>query len=434
MDTEKIKRYSLAEVALLMIFMSGLLIAGLIVKLRARVFLSDPIALPGFGLSVSMPSGPGWERMPAWQYEDAENSMTLVGQFHRPGRGKTEVRWRFVFSTADGSERELLERQAQKIGAVIQSFDRIGQDCPLVYARMLIPSAARDEVYMGVMRLDANRSLEFLVRSSELGGLHGENVLKSAVGSIQYRPGQETADGRALMEAFLQSRSQRPLADEAFLIKDAAGENRGYYHTWHSMSSNGRQHRRMQIRQFEYDLLKLKSEIWLDPLEKEYRWKTDLSNPRAEGTVVYEIVPDESGSFLVTCNAKEVKTFPAGQFFLPEPLLTELARAFLQSEYDGAIVDVLAARGQLVPVHLTKLSPDKAKAKSEAVASVIRLDFLYHPDSYEELLFDASQNLLGKFEQQPGRRGRIWDAVSTESLRQIFQNDFDGNATVPVAL
>ena len=102
----------------------------------------------------------------------------------------------------------------------------------------------------------------------------------------------------------------------------------------------------------------------MSPLDKDYRWKTDLSNPRAEGALVYEITPDESGSLLVTCNANEVKSFPSGQFFLPEPLLAELAYAFLQSDYSGVIVDVLAVKGQLVPVHLTKLPPEKAKAKS----------------------------------------------------------------------
>lgn len=439
MDTEKIKRYSLVEVALLMIFMLGLLIAGLIVKLRARVILSDPIALPGFGLSVSIPSGPGWERTPAWQYEDAENSMTLIGQFRRPGRGQTEVRWRFVFSTPAGSERELLERQAQRIGAVIQSFGRMGQDCPLIYARMLIPSAAQDEVYMGMMRLDANRSLELLVSSSEIGGIHGESVLRSMVGSIQYRPGQEAADGRALMDEFLQTQANRlrrpPLPDEAFLIKDAVGKNRGYYYARRSFSGyNGRRPYRVSVRQFEYNVLEFESELWFDPIEKDYRWETDLSNPRMEGTVVYEIVPDESGTLLVTCNAKEIKTFSPDRFFLPEPLLTELAKVFLQSNHSSVIVDVLAARGQLVPVHLTKLPPEKAKAKSEAVESVVRINFLCHPDSYEELLFDRSQNLLGKFEQQPGRRPRLWDAVSTESLQQIFKEDFDENETVTVAL
>ena len=438
MDIKKVKRYSLVEVALLAIFMLGLLTAHLIVKLRARVVLSDLIPLSGSGLSVSLPEGSGWERTTAWQYEDAESSMMLIGQFGDPDRGGMAVRWRFVFSTPDGSERELLEQKAQKISAVIQSFDTTGQECPMVYARMRLPSSPRQEVYLGIMRLDSNRSVELLVKSYGSGSFYGENVLESVAGSIQYRPLQEAADGRALMETFLQTQanrlSGRSLPDEAFLIKDAAGENMGYYYARHSLSNRDRQQRfRTHIRQFESNSLKLESELWFDPIEKEYRWKTDLSNPRVGGALVYEIAADEGGTLLVTRNTEEIKTFPAGQFFLPEPLLNELAYAFLQSDYSGVIVDVLAARGQLVPVHLTKLPPEKAKAKSEAVDAVVRINFLYHPDSYEELLFDRSQNLLGKFEQQPGRRPRIWDTVSTDALQQIFQEDFPGNAGVSPA-
>ncbi|MCD6175048.1 MAG: hypothetical protein J7K65_04680 [Planctomycetes bacterium] len=439
MDIEKVKRYSLIEVVLLAIFMLGLLTAGLIVKLRARIVPSDLISLPGSGLSVSMPTGSGWERTAAWQYEEAENSMMLIGQFGDPGRGGMAVRWRYLFSTPAGSERELLEQKARKIGAAIQSFDMIGsQECPMVYARMLLPQTPREEIYLGIMRLDANRSVELLVRSYGFGGFHGENVLESVAGSIQYHPLQESADGRALMDEFLQTQANRlasrPLPDESFLIKDATGKNLGYYHARHSVSNdNGQSRFRMQIRQFEYNALELKSELWFDPLGKDTRWKTDLIIPQAGRPVVYEIGADESGSLSVKCDAGEIKTFPADQFFLPEPLLSELAYVFLQSEYSGVIVDVLAARGQLVPVYLTKLSPEKAKAKSEAVDAVVRMDFLYHPDSYEELLFDRSQNLLGRFEQQPGRRPRIWDTVSTKALQQIFQEDFHGNATVSVA-
>ncbi|MHC4962129.1 MAG: hypothetical protein ACYTGA_08415, partial [Planctomycetota bacterium] len=73
MDIKKVKRYSLIEVALLAVFMVGLLIAHLIVKHRATVVLSDLISLPGSGLSVSVPAGPGWERTATWQYEESES-------------------------------------------------------------------------------------------------------------------------------------------------------------------------------------------------------------------------------------------------------------------------------------------------------------------------------------------------------------------------
>jgi hypothetical protein len=428
MDIDKVKRYSLTELALLAVFVVGLLTAHLIVKLRARVFLSDLVPLPGFGVSVSMPAGPGWDRMGAWQYEDSGNSMILVSKLVAPSRGGMVVRWRFIFSTPDGSEQELLERKAGEISTVIQSFDTIGQECPMVYARMLLPQSPREEVYLGVMRLGFNRSLELLVRSSGLGTDHGENVLKTLAESVQYRPGQELADGQVWMDEFLKIQtnrlSRRSLPDEAFLITDMDGENVGYYDARHSVSKKGQRAFKTQIRQFEYNALELKSELWFDPLEKKYRWKTDLGDPRTEGVLAYEIAPDESGRLVVTRNAKEDKAFPAGQFFLPEPFLVELAGVFLQSQYSRVTIDVLAARGQLVPVRLTKIPPAKANAKAETAESVVRMDFLYHPGSYEELLFDDSQKILGKFEQQPGRRPRIWDAVSTEALEQIFQEDF----------
>jgi len=428
MDIKKVKRYSLIEVALLAVFMVGLLIAHLIVKHRATVVLSDLISLPGSGLSVSVPAGPGWERTATWQYEESESSMTLLGQFRPSNRGTMGVRWRYVFSTPDGSEQELLEQRAQKISAVIQSFHRVGQDHLVVYARMFLPSSPQEVIYMGIMRTKSNRSIELLVRSYGIGGFHGENVFRSVAGSIQYRPGQEVAEGHVLTDEFLRTQghrlSRRSRSDEAFLIKDAAGKNQGYYYARHSVSKKPQRALRTQIRQFEYNVLELESELWFDPLEKDYRWKTDLSNLRTEGALVYEIAPGQSQSLLVTRNAKEVKTFPAGQFFLPQPLLIELAQVFLESDYNGVIVDVLTAKGQLVPVRLTKVPPAEANAKSEAVESVVRMDFIYLADSYEELLFDRSQNLLGKFKQQPGRRGRIWEAVSPEALQQIFQEDF----------
>ena len=120
MDIEKVKRYSLIEVSLLGIFMAGLLIAHLIVKHRSTVVLSSGISLPGSGLSVSMPEGPGWDRTNTWQYEETESSMMLISQYGTPGGSGMAVRCRYVFSTPDGSEQELLTQKATQINADIQ--------------------------------------------------------------------------------------------------------------------------------------------------------------------------------------------------------------------------------------------------------------------------------------------------------------------------
>ncbi|MEN8127400.1 MAG: hypothetical protein ABFR90_06300 [Planctomycetota bacterium] len=431
MDIEKVKRYSLTEIVLLAILMIGLFIAGLIVKKSARILLSDPLTLFGSGLSVAMPANPGWEHTPVWQYEGSESCMTLVAQFGSPRRGRIAVRWRYIFSTPAGSEQELLTRHAYEAAATIHGVEKIGRQHPMIYARMISNSAATaDQFYLGIMRLDDNRSVELIVQSSGVSGLYEENVFRSLAESIQYQKPQQQTDGLAFMDEFLQVQSQslsgELLSDEAFLIKDAVrGRPLGYYSARYSLYNDQEQAlRQLQIQHLESGALKLESSLWFDTAQKDYRWETDLIRPGTAEAQEYRIRSDESGRLSVECNVKDTKTFPADQFFLPEPLLHELARQFLRSEYDDVIVDVLSAAGQLVPVCLEKISPDSTKIKPENTKAVVQIVYLHIQNSYEELFFDDAQNLLGKYEQQPRSRPRIWEAVPADELRRIFEHDF----------
>ena len=430
MDIETIKRYSLIEIVLLAVFTMGLLIASLIVKRRANVILSAPVSVPGSGLSVSMPANTGWEHTTAWQYEESESSLTLVGEFRNPGRGSIDVRWRYILSTPQGSEQELLKQQAMGTGVMTSDFDTVGQEHPMTYARMVSSVAGNpEEFYLGVLRLDYNRSIELLVKSSGINNYYEETIFKSLAKSIQYQMPKQLADGRALIDTFLQSQSlpreKAAFPDEAFLIKDAlTGVTLGYYAATHSLYTGDEQIlRRYHIRQFEHKYLTLDSSLWFDPFKKDYRWQTEMSYFGMKEPHVYEIETDENGALLVKCNVKKTKTFSTAQFFLPEPLLPELASRFLQSESDNVIVDVLGTMGQLVPVYLEKISPEQAKAKSEETKYIIRMTYLHVQNSYDELYYDKSRTLLGKYEQQPRRRGHIWETVSIEELQRIFQMD-----------
>jgi hypothetical protein len=90
-----------------------------------------------------------------------------------------------------------------------------------------------------------------------------------------------------------------------------------------------------------------------------------------------------------------------------------------------------------VPVRLEKIDPQQAQAKSNEVESAIRIIYLHRQDSFEDLLFDNSMALLGKFEQSSRRRIRIWDAVSPKELQerfninlQDFTEEIASNATI----
>jgi hypothetical protein len=442
MNIETIKRYSLVEIVLLVVFMMGMLIASLIVKQRAKVLLSDPLPLFGSGLSVFMPANPGWEYTPAWQYEESESSMTLIGQYRNPGRGKIEVQWRYILNTPAGSEQELLTQRVRDTGAVISGLETVGQANPMTFARM-VSGTARDieEFYLGIIRLDYSRSIELLVKSSGINNFYEETIFKSLAAGIQYQTPKHLADGHALINAFLKSQSplgtKKAFPDEAFLIKDAQRDAvLGFYSTTHSLSAgDGQTLQQSCIRQFEYRNLTLNSLVWFNPLKKKYRWKTDLIYPGITQPQLYEIEADDTGTLTVKRDIKDTKTFLADPFFLPEPFLSELARYFLQSDSSEVVVDVLGFRGELVPVYLEKIPLEKVKAKLKNADTAVRIVYLHIRNSYEELFFDQSRNLVGKLEQQPGRRGRVWDAVPIEELQRIFQMDVStSNETVAIHL
>lgn len=423
MDIDKIKRYSLVELALLTIFVIGLFISAQIVKRRMRIVLSEPVGLPNSGLAVQMPASPGWEQTPSWQYEASENCMTLIGQLRSRTGGRAEVRWRYYYATPSGSEEDILESHAQKIGANVHGTDTIGDEIPMVYANMSTGPAAEEQFRLGIMRLEHDRSIELMVKSYRINQFYEMEVFNSLAKSIQYQIPPELTDGRAFLDEFLED-GLGTLGDEAYLLKDPQGRTQGYYYARHSSFTDQENTlRRSQIQHVDEQYFRLKSSIWLNRKNHDYRWETDIGLPMDKEIHAYQIKRDKAGTLSIDCSIEGARTLTAVQFFLPEPLLSEAAFAFAGSRYDAIVIDVISSRGQMVAVRLSKIDPQQSRAKAENVASVVRIDYLHRWDSLEDLLFDKELNILGKYEQSSARRIRIWDTVAPHELQELFKID-----------
>ena len=425
MDIEKVKRYSLVELVLLCIFFIGLLISGLIVKVRQRVLLLPPLELSGSGVAVSMPKGKNWDSTPAWQYEESGQCMVLVGQFRsQAGRG-IEVRWRYYFATPAGSEEELLKEQADSMGADILRMDTAGQ---MVYASMVARGTAPEPFYVGMRRLNFDRSVELLVKPYGLNSAYEENVFTTLAQNMTYQLPDELANGQAWMDTFLQSQDRQEsdsFTDEAFVIKDIRGSAVGYYYARQVVPANGdAMPRRIQIRHLDKKLFKLQSDLWYHLADKTYRWETEFESFVVRDRHSYKVERDSDGTLSVVGYAKSARFLEQVHFFLPEPLLMQTLSAFADGSLDKVVVDVVSADGRMVPVRLEKIDPAQSKVSFEKAASMIRIDYLHLDDSYEDLQFDASGNLLGKFEQAFRRRLRIWEAVDPAELQDRSNLNF----------
>ena len=418
MDIEKVKRYSLVELVLLSFFIIGLLISGLIVKVRQRVLLSPPLELSGSGVAVSIPRGEGWDSTSTWQYEESGQCMAFVGQFRsQRGRG-IEVRWRYYFATPAGSEEELLKKQADSIGAQVLRVDTAGQ---MVYASMVSRGTREERFYVGMRRLDFDRSVELLVKPYGLNSTYEENVFTSLAESMTYRIPDELANGQAWMDTFLQSQSRQDadsLTDEAFVVKDIRGSAVGYYYARQvALGDRAPKLQRIQIRHVDNKQLTLESDLWYHLADKTYRWETQVESFDGRNRHSYKVERGDDGRLTVADHKKSLASLEQVHFFLPEPLLLRALLAFADGSLDKVVFDVVSPSGQMVPVRLEKMDPSQSKIRFKKAVSMIRVNYLHRDDSYEDLQFDISGNLLGKFEQASRRRLRLWEAVDPDALQ-----------------
>ncbi|MCI0499707.1 MAG: hypothetical protein L0Y36_08525 [Planctomycetales bacterium] len=440
MNIEKAKRYSLSEIVLLVIFVFGLLIACWLVRVKRQITLSEPVSLAGAGLSVSMPENrktaipesrrismpDDWGGRDSWSYET--NSMILTG--HRKSRGgDVVVQWRYNLHTSDDSPNRVLQRWAAATKTAVQKTYTIEQPVAMEYAFFGPGPNAENGLYRGVAMLDFGRSLELLVVPHMNDATYAERIFKTLAGSIHYTKPQELNDGLAMLDAFLLTREKegprQSQPEEAFLVTDEQGRYRGYYIRRDSFADDGQSYHRMQIRKLEYGGWQIESDLRLNPAGKDYLWKTASRPSQSPAPMTCDIKSDGKGTLRVESNVGPPRILDVPLFILPEPLLSDYARLLLASNYAGVVVDVLEDAGEAFPVRLEKILPDQVRhAKLDNAASVVRLDFLHKAGSYEELFFNQTGELIGKYEKQPFKPGQFWEAVSPEQLRDIFQNSF----------
>src|SRR4030042_5158791 len=74
-----LKNLEADKIALLGLFVLALLIAHIIVSVKSAIVFSEPIELAHTGLSISIPSGHGWQSKKQWQYQ--HNTYTLSSNF-----------------------------------------------------------------------------------------------------------------------------------------------------------------------------------------------------------------------------------------------------------------------------------------------------------------------------------------------------------------
>lgn len=429
MNDDIVKRYSLTEIALLVIFMLGLVVAQILVKVRHRVILSAPIRLAGSGLSVYMPDSAGWEYESTWRYE-TDNSMALVAEYRIRQSPRGLVQWRYDICSPATSAREILQQRIQRSDSKSANIETIASPVPMEYTIVYPTGESDSPFYLGVASLDFGRHLElrvFVYQQLDLS--YAEDLFRALAAGIDYQPPKELQAGKEFMTSFWNAARADSLSiaqknDQAFLIKSAENRAVGYscYH-YSILGDNSEAKLQIRARQYEHNLSLSDSTFWSDGGQKRFTWKTTIQHIGMGQPRNYTLVQEADGSINVNADSDKAVQFASDGLLLPELLLSECAATFLEHEQPRIVIDGIAATGFVVPTIMEKIDPTDASVRSEQIAFVVKTDFLNSTNSFEELYFDKDRRFIGRFEQQPARK-RLWELTTPDQLEKIFKGNF----------
>ena len=426
MEHELLKRYSLTEIALLAVFVLGIGLAYIIVKVRQQVRISEPVALFGSGLSVSMPTNPGWEYETAWRYE-SDNSMALVAKHQRGRFRDASVQWRYHLSCPEGTAGEILGQRLQRAGTQYGQIETLSGAVDMDYA--IVDSDDTDQpFFLGFARLDFDRCLELRIYPQDADGYYAENLFRSLASSVQYEPPEQIQRGKELTGDFWNSlkvnkRSFNENKEEAFLIKSPQNKTVGYSHSQYTVvQAEGIKQPQLSVDQYEHNFMQVKSTFQLHT-ENLFTWTTSFQRIGMNKAQNYTISNGPNGIIQVHSDFEEDRQFATDSLFVPELLLTEYIAPLLGHETESFIVDVLLFNGFMVPARVSQIDISEALAHSDEIAYVIRINFMNRQESIDELYYDADKQLIGQFEKQPLRQ-RLWDLTTPSNLEKLFKDLF----------
>lgn len=184
--TYDIRKLGVDKIALLGLFALSLLTARIVVGLKSNLVLSDPVPLPGTGISVAVPTGNGWQRQERWTTVGI-NTAVLESSFSG-GPGKATARVICRYQPAAGASS--LEQKARKYEGVIVTIDQIVTDTLVFDWVQITGQESPFTAFLGTAVLSEDWQLDIEVVEITGDADQAEKTFKRVVESVNYEDGR----------------------------------------------------------------------------------------------------------------------------------------------------------------------------------------------------------------------------------------------------
>lgn len=428
MERVKPDRNAYVNLYLFGLFAGGLLLSHLVVNARSGIHLSGPIRLTGQGISVALPTGPGWQTLDNWKYE-RDNSYTLIGQYTLERYALAEVRWQYLLAAEPLEAEQILEQQLARLQMPYPSISRLSEPVDFVWTS-LYPEEGEGEAAMGLTVLEPGKILLLQVRAQNQP-LLAEELFLSLAKSVHYKASGASQAGREFVRAARETdfSSEQLPTEYAFLISDVSGTKIGYSITESTGGNGANTAWKVQMETTQHirsgrSVEQQKEQLYVDPFLENLDWNCVIQSPRARQAVQYRLERLDSGALRQTDSGGSERILWPSAVTIPDALVPQAAALLLERPETEIMVDMVSCRGEVVPARFKKIPVEEAGAKADELHAVVRVEYLHRDDNSEEIYFDENGTIIGKLEILPGRRIRVWDRATEEEILFHFGNLF----------
>ena len=364
-NDNKTRRDTTEKVALAVFLVISLLVARLVIHLRAGIRLSAPIELSRSGLSLSMPSGNSWKCEEKWAYENnvfSASSILVAGG----ATDRSYAQCRYLLATRAGTPQERLDEEHAE-AKTIETGQITADQLTVNWAS--ISTDAGIEIILGVCELAGGRQLEIeVLQTAEEQGL-AKQVFEKIVKSIRFTDNGFLQAGARLLSEIRDEGVKGVLAGDAdgrtvslFAVVDPSGRTIGF--TMDAIAAI-QTDANTTINAADYYYLR-------EPVPDEqvsffrggadlrqFTWRVE-ANSRT-GSKGIEMTAD-SGALTVRRSraglsvnqrtGRETSEYELGEAVVPDIVLDPVLARVLDSNGQAVIIDVIRSEGIITPAYV----------------------------------------------------------------------------------
>ena len=396
-DENKTGKQIAKTIALPALLVISLLAARLVMQSKTGIRMSAPIDLNRSGLSVSMPSGNGWQCKEKWSFEDSSFNISSI--FAVSGlNDKAYAQCRYLLAAGEETPTERLDQEYSGTKLVTTGQSTAGN---LTANWATINTDSGIEIILGVCELADGRQLEIEVLQIESEQNTAKDIFEKIFKSIRFSDNGLLRAGTRLISDIrnegLDIARDNDSSASFFTIADSHNKIIGF--TMDAMALV-RTDANTTINAADYYYLRgtvSDEQVGYfrgDANLRQFTWRDETSS--RTGRKGIEMTADSgiltvrrlrAGSPFDKRTGKETGEYELGETAVPDIVLDPILAKALDINEQSFIIDIIRPDGAVMPVYIEKSPPAKDRTDSNS----IRLEWLDGRNYWQQIYYDSSK-------------------------------------------